>query len=332
MDNSAAWTGRTDDRRRRHRAAASRLRNPRQPWKFSFIVTAAKDGDVAYVGSDWNEGIEPYAFGARYDLNEAEPLLRGTVFSDRGVYKLGEEIHFKAILRRDTPAGIQLIPAGTPVYVSVTDSRDKVIDRRTVTTNAWSSLEWTLKLPVDGALGNYQMAATLDKAALDAAAPNRRRTTRTRCRTASGSARCAAAFLVAAYRRPGVPRRRHAGRRRGDAARRRAAQGRGQRALSVRRADGQSPGRVDLFAIRRSCRRRRRVLNRFPADRFAFVGCCDEGVRPESGQLGSKTAALDANGQLTLDLDTQPSDGLPYQYTIEGDVEDRLAPAHRRPR
>ena len=49
--------------------------------------------------------------------SEAEPLLRGTVFSDRGVYKLGEEVHFKAILRRDTPAGIQLIPAGTPVYV-----------------------------------------------------------------------------------------------------------------------------------------------------------------------------------------------------------------------
>ena len=38
-------------------------------------------------------------FGAHYDLDEAEPLLRGSVFSDRGVYKLGEEVHVKAILR-----------------------------------------------------------------------------------------------------------------------------------------------------------------------------------------------------------------------------------------
>src|SRR5204862_237799 len=81
------------------------------------IVTAAKDGDLAYVGSDWNEGIEPFAFGARFDLNESRPLLRGTVFSDRGVYKLGEEVHFKAILRRDLPAGIQLIASGSPLYI-----------------------------------------------------------------------------------------------------------------------------------------------------------------------------------------------------------------------
>ena len=33
------------------------LRDPDDWWKFAFIVTAEKDGDVAYTGSDWNEGI-----------------------------------------------------------------------------------------------------------------------------------------------------------------------------------------------------------------------------------------------------------------------------------
>ena len=69
----------------------SRLRNARDEWKFSFIVTAQKDADIAYVGSDWNEGISPYEFGTGYDISEADALLRGTVFSDRGVYKLGEK-------------------------------------------------------------------------------------------------------------------------------------------------------------------------------------------------------------------------------------------------
>ena len=36
--------------------------------KFAFIVTAEKDGDVAYVGSDWNEGIQPWEFGSRFNL------------------------------------------------------------------------------------------------------------------------------------------------------------------------------------------------------------------------------------------------------------------------
>ena len=78
--------------------------------KFAFVVMAEKDGDVAYVGSDWNEGIEPWDFGTAFNLAEAEPLLRGTVFSDRGVYRLGEEVHFKAILRQNTPDGIRLLP------------------------------------------------------------------------------------------------------------------------------------------------------------------------------------------------------------------------------
>jgi uncharacterized protein YfaS (alpha-2-macroglobulin family) len=319
-DNSSAWSGRTDD----HGIAIApqaKLRNPRQTWKFAFLVTAAKDGDVAYVGSDWNEGIEPFAFGARYDIGEADPLLRGTVFSDRGVYKLGEEIHFKAILRRDAPAGIQLIAGGTPVYVSVTDSRNKIVDRRTVTTNGWSSTEWTLKLPPDGALGDYLVSATLDKASLlppapkppvdddgDMPEPEWRRTVR-------GS------FLVAAYRRPEFRVDATLG---SEAVT--ALAGAPLRAMVTARYLFGAPmaNRPVSWSYSRTpfLQAPAGVLNRFPADRFAFVGCCDEGVRPESGQLGSKTAALDARGRLALDLETTPSDGLPYQYAVEGDVED----------
>ena len=88
------------------------LREADNWWKFAFVVTAEKDGDIAYVGSDWNEGIQPWDFGVPFNLNEASPLLRGTVFSDRGVYKLGEEVTFKAVLRRQRPDGIRLLAAG----------------------------------------------------------------------------------------------------------------------------------------------------------------------------------------------------------------------------
>ena len=76
---------------------------------------------VAYVGSDWNEGISPWEFGTGVNLNEAAPLLRGSVFTDRGVYRLGEEVHFKAILRQNTPTGIRMLAAGTAVLVTIRD-------------------------------------------------------------------------------------------------------------------------------------------------------------------------------------------------------------------
>src|SRR5712691_3622108 len=312
LDNSVAWSGRTNDQGVAL-APALRLRDDRQWWKFAFIVTAEKDGDVGYVGSDWNEGVQPFAFGARYDLNESRPLLRGTVFSDRGVYKLGEEVHFKAILRRDAPAGIQLIASGSPLYIAVRDSRDKIIEQRTVTMTPWSSTEWVTRLPADGALGGYQVAVSLDKQALEpqTARPedaDDREYEPPSTKIVRGS------FLVAAYRRPEF---RVDASLAGDSA---LAGSTLKGLVSARYLFGAAMGnRPVAWTYSRSpvFQAPIAVVSKFPGDRFAFVGCCEDGYRNESGQIASQTATLDARGQLALDLDTRPSDGVPYRYTFE---------------
>ena len=212
-DNSLHWTGTTGAdgvatgpgvpyRERRYTGE-----NDYEEWqKPDFVVLAEKDGDIAYVGSNWNEGIEPWDFGTPFNRGESEPMLRGTVFSDRGVYRLGEEVHFKAILRQNTPGGIRLLRAGTPVFISLRDSQYRIVDERTVTINEWSSAEWTTTLPGEGALGNYSVRAVLEtdkpkpktpeevepgdvpSPRLDDEVPYQK--------TVNGS------FLVAAYRRP----------------------------------------------------------------------------------------------------------------------------------
>jgi hypothetical protein len=176
------------------------LRDRNNWYRFSFLVIAEKDGDVAYVGSDWNEGISPWDFGGYPDLHEADPMLRGSVFTDRGVYRLGEQVHFKAILRHNTPSGVQLLPAGTPVVVTIRDGQNRLVDERKVTLTAWSSADWTMTLPENGTLGNYSLRAQL-ASAVKPSSPDRdgeqdddyalRRNS-----TVFGS------FLVAAYRRP----------------------------------------------------------------------------------------------------------------------------------
>jgi alpha-2-macroglobulin len=133
LDNAVAWTGTTggDGIAMAPRTA---LRDPEREWEFRFIVTAEKDGDVAYVGSDWNEGLAPWMFGNSLDLRESVPLLRGVVFADRGVYRLGEEAHLKAILRDDT---------------------------RTITLNEWSGADWAVTLPREAPLGHYEVSAAV---------------------------------------------------------------------------------------------------------------------------------------------------------------------------
>lgn len=159
-DGRAMWTGTTGSNGVAI-APETRLRNPLKYWDFAFLVMAEKDGDVAYAASDWNEGIGSWDFGLRFSEDEAEPLLRGTVLTDRGVYRLGEEVHFKAILRHNTPAGVKLLPANTDVVITTRDIRNNVVDERTIKLNGWSSAEWTLTLPTAGSLGSYSVRATL---------------------------------------------------------------------------------------------------------------------------------------------------------------------------
>ena len=291
--------------------------------KPDFVVLAEKDGDIAYVGSNWNEGIEPWDFGVNFNRSEAEPMLRGTVFSDRGVYRLGEEVHFKAILRQNTPSGIRLLNRGTPVFISLRDSQYRIVDERTVTINDWSSAEWTTTLPADGALGNYSVRAVLEidkpkpkapedvqpgdvpSPELDDDVPYQK--------AVNGS------FLVAAYRRPDF---------RVDVALKsdRAMAGEPLRGVVTARYLFGAPmgARPVKWAFTRSPIRSApaAVVDKFPGDRWEFVGWSERGDTAVAGEVGRDEGTLTKAGELPLALTPQADAGVPYMYTLEGDVED----------
>ncbi|HEX7151939.1 MAG TPA: MG2 domain-containing protein [Thermoanaerobaculia bacterium] len=262
-----------------------------------FAVIAEKDGDVVYVGSDWNENISPWDFGVDFNVNEADPLLRGTVFTDRGVYKLGEEIHLKAILRSDTPNGMQLLPQGSNVDVVIRDSHDNEIDKRTLTTNAWSSAEWTARVPNGAPLGNYSVYA----------------------KAAGQKLQLYGSFLVAAYRRPDF---------RVDATLT------GNSTLAGEKLNGTINGRY-LFGAPMSGRDVQwtyskrpawdvpaKITDRWPAERWDFLGWNWREDQPERVIIEQKTTQLAADGTLKLPLATDKTAGWPYDYELEGVVTD----------
>jgi uncharacterized protein YfaS (alpha-2-macroglobulin family) len=297
LENRVRWSG-TTDAQGLAAAANLALRKSDEWWRLSFLVTAEKDGDVAYLGSDWHEGLEPWMFGHAYDLEEAGTLLRGSVFPDRGVYRLGEEVHLKAVLRSDTPDGMRLLPGATPVAIVMRDSQGQELDKRTLTLGEWSSADWVVRLPAEGPLGYYEVGASVAGHRLPV----------------SGS------FLVAAYRRPEF---------RVDvnlAA---------ESSLAGVELKGAVSGRY-LFGAPMAERPVRwtfsreplasvpaAVAERFPGERWVFLdqdGTAERG--PDEGALQTAEAPLDAEGQLALDLATDRDEGVPYAYTLEGEVTD----------
>ena len=301
-DGAVAWQSTTGADGAAIGGAAPRLRRDWYEPSLDFIVVAEKDGDLAYAGNSWHEGIAPWDFGTYPNPREADPLLRGSVFTDRGVYRLGEEIHFKAILRSDTPTGIRLLAAGTAVDVIVRDSQDREVDKRTIKVSEWSSAEWTLRLPADGALGTYRIqASSIDQKPADG----------------EDAVRVNGSFLVAAYRRPDF---------RVDATLSSDSDVAGARLTGVVTAKylfGASMGKrpVDWKATREViCSPPDAIREHFPDSRFVFAGDCGERYGPE--EVGGDEALLGANGQFSMNFETAADLGRPYRYVFEGDVED----------
>jgi uncharacterized protein YfaS (alpha-2-macroglobulin family) len=289
------------------------LRNARRPWELAFIVLAEKDGDVAYVGSDWNEGISSWEFGIRSDLSESPAVLRGSVFTDRGVYRLSEQVHVKAILRSDTNRGIQLLPAGTPVYVTLRDSQYREVETRTIRLNEWSSADWTMNVPAAGSLGNYSLQARLEPPRPAPTAPVNPEEAPEFSRAVNGS------FLVAAYRRPDfrVDATLTAGPApiAGDAL---------TAAVSARYLFGAA---MDRRPVRWNTSRQRvysappAILDKFLPEQWTFVGY-DQDDRNEQPELAGDSGTTTAGGEFTIPVQTVRTAGRPYTYVFEAEVED----------
>ena len=325
IENQVAWTG-TTNADGVAIAPALPLRGPKRWYenKFEFLVMAEKEGDTAYLGSDWTEGIDPWEFGISYDAAEQHSLLRGTVFADRGVYRLGEEVHFKAILRHDTAAGIKVPDAGTPVYVSVRDSQDREIDQREVKLSAWGSVEWTQTLPAEGALGNYSVLMRLRPFTTTTKRPsaelvrelNVANEVEGEPETVEPRDSVGGGFLVAAYRRPDF---------RVDATLTSATPFAGTKLTGTVSARYLFGSPMKSAPVRWTYTRSAAygapssLLRNFPLEGFDF------GARPPSygrTELRADEASTDADGSFAVELETKGGDGVRYDYQIEGEVTD----------
>jgi uncharacterized protein YfaS (alpha-2-macroglobulin family) len=308
--NKQRWQGTTDSDGVAV-APALDLRLLTRPADFAFIVTAEKDGDVAYVGSDWSADVHPRGWNINYQLSESLPVLRGSVFTDRGVYKEGEDVRVKAVLRDDTPTGIRLLPEGTALDVVVRDARGRESDRRTLKVNRWSSVEWVWPVPKDSSLGNYRvvMSRAATPGAPSSAPPQ------------PGSS-VEGRFLVAAFRKPDF---------RVDATLE------GKPAVLGSTLSGTAQAKY-LFGATLGARPVRwffrrtitqnppqAVRERYPDSRYA-VGYMP---RPEElarrapdPPLPQKTESLGPDGRIAVELPTVAEGAAAYTYTFEGDVED----------
>ncbi len=95
------------------------------------------------------------------DLPKGQPTL-AYIYTDRPIYRPGQTVNFKAILRRDDDMRYSLPEAGTPVTVRVLDARKNNLHTFTLATNDFGSMNGDFVIPEGAMLGKYTIETEIN--------------------------------------------------------------------------------------------------------------------------------------------------------------------------
>jgi len=129
-------------------AATQPWEKPRQ-WVFVY-----KEQDFAYNASDWGTGIFPYRFGIEYEWNPEPVKHAGLIFTERGLYRAGETVHFKGMLREKLYHDWG-IPKRKTCRLRISDSRGNLLVYQDVHLSEFGSFAYDLQLADGAPLGYY---------------------------------------------------------------------------------------------------------------------------------------------------------------------------------
>jgi len=134
-------------------------------WDPEFWVSAEKDGDIAYVGSMWNTGIQPWDFGVSENFrgpSSPKQNLFAMLTTDRPLYRAGDTVHIKGTVRLLDEQGKLVVPNSThQALFKITDANYKEIFSRAIPLSEFGTFRADIPLAKDASLGSYGMTVML---------------------------------------------------------------------------------------------------------------------------------------------------------------------------
>jgi uncharacterized protein YfaS (alpha-2-macroglobulin family) len=146
----------TSDRDGIFRATFSRINS----WDSLYALSeSAGGGIVAAAGSDWNEGINTFDFNMPSQLEAQE--FYANLYTDRAIYRPGQTVYFKGILRRDNDASYGLPTDVETVPIQVRDDQGKQVFKQDVPLTRFGTFNGEFKLSDAASIGFYNLSFEL---------------------------------------------------------------------------------------------------------------------------------------------------------------------------
>lgn len=124
-----------------------------------FAVSEQGTDILAAVGSDWAEGIQTYDFNltTQYGFQE----YYANMYTDRAIYRPGQTVNFKGVLRRDNDARYTLPTELKTVPIKVMDANGREILKQDLPLDAYGTFNGKVELNSGAALGFYNIILEL---------------------------------------------------------------------------------------------------------------------------------------------------------------------------
>lgn len=149
-------------------------------WPVRALAGQPGDPFFAAVSSEWNTGVAIWDFGLSGGYMTEPYQLH--FYTDRPIYRPGQTVHWKGIIRVLTEDGYVLPPAGQTVKIIVRDDRGNAVVETEYELNENGTVNGQVELAATAVTGFYYLEARIEVAG----------------RTVYGGA----GFQVASYRRP----------------------------------------------------------------------------------------------------------------------------------
>ena len=120
------------------------------------LVAASSGDDLGYVTTEGYDELVPPEVNRNFQL---EKQGVGVVFSDRGIYRPGDTVHLKAIVR-EQDGGELSTPAGKTVKVEVLDIDGKPVLDKELTLSRFGTLSADAIIGKDVKLGSFSMSVS----------------------------------------------------------------------------------------------------------------------------------------------------------------------------
>jgi uncharacterized protein YfaS (alpha-2-macroglobulin family) len=137
-------------------------------WNPELWVSAQTPTDFAFVGSSWTTGISGYDFGTAEEWTPSKDglWLMSEIYTDRPIYRTGDTVHFKGILRLKDKHGV-LLPPNTSrrAAVRIDDANGNNIFSEILPINGYGSFSGEFPIDAKASLGSYWLNVQLDDSA-----------------------------------------------------------------------------------------------------------------------------------------------------------------------